>query len=123
MGSRLTSPTIPACLQMETPGPRQGLVCAFWKSDDRGGGHWNTTGCWTRGTRNNSTTCQCSHLSSFAILMAHYDIEVSSPQKPTGGKPGLGETDSCMVTQPQWSHPMPPSPFPGTQQLLWLAPL
>ncbi|KAF0886670.1 CD97 protein, partial [Crocuta crocuta] len=59
----------------KTTEPQQELVCAFWKSDERGGGHWNTTGCWTRGTGNQSTTCQCSHLSSFAILVAHYDIQ------------------------------------------------
>ena len=38
------------------------------------------------GRGNGSITCQCSHLSSFAILMAHYDVEVSRrghPQKPT----------------------------------------
>ena len=29
------------------------------------------------GSGNGSITCQCSHLSSFAILMAHYDVEVS----------------------------------------------
>ncbi|XP_042784615.1 adhesion G protein-coupled receptor E5 isoform X1 [Panthera leo] len=80
---------------METPGPRQGLVCAFWKSDDRGGGHWNTTGCWTRGTSNNSTTCQCNHLSSFAILMAHYDIE--DPKLALITKVGLALSLVCLL--------------------------
>uniref|UniRef100_A0A9L0J6U3 Adhesion G protein-coupled receptor E2 n=1 Tax=Equus asinus TaxID=9793 RepID=A0A9L0J6U3_EQUAS len=59
----------------EKPGTRQELICAFWKGADDGGGHWATTGCWTLGSWNNSTTCQCSHLSSFAVLMAHYDEE------------------------------------------------
>ncbi|XP_035922418.1 adhesion G protein-coupled receptor E5 isoform X2 [Halichoerus grypus] len=59
----------------ETPGPRQELICAFWKSDGNSSGHWAMTGCQTLGTRNGSTTCRCNHLSSFAILMAHYDIE------------------------------------------------
>ncbi|XP_025223101.1 CD97 antigen isoform X3 [Theropithecus gelada] len=57
------------------PGPRQELICAFWKSDSNRGGHWATEGCRVLGSRNGSTTCQCSHLSSFAILMAHYDLE------------------------------------------------
>ncbi|XP_027438108.1 adhesion G protein-coupled receptor E5 isoform X3 [Zalophus californianus] len=61
--------------QPETPGPRQELICAFWKSDGNSSGHWAMTGCQTLGTGNGSTTCRCSHLSSFAILMAHYDIE------------------------------------------------
>uniref|UniRef100_A0A9L0JP44 Adhesion G protein-coupled receptor E2 n=1 Tax=Equus asinus TaxID=9793 RepID=A0A9L0JP44_EQUAS len=59
----------------EKPGTRQELICAFWKGADDGGGHWATTGCWTLGSWNNSTTCQCSHLSSFAVLMAHYDVQ------------------------------------------------
>ncbi|XP_025718875.1 adhesion G protein-coupled receptor E5 isoform X3 [Callorhinus ursinus] len=59
----------------ETPGPRQELICAFWKSDGNSSGHWAMTGCQTLGTGNGSTTCRCNHLSSFAILMAHYDIE------------------------------------------------
>lgn len=58
---------------------RQELICAFWKGDNKSGGYWDTTGCWKLGGWNGSITCQCSHLSSFAILMAHYDIEVSSP--------------------------------------------
>ncbi|XP_014978620.2 adhesion G protein-coupled receptor E5 isoform X8 [Macaca mulatta] len=57
------------------PGPRQELICAFWKSDSNRGGHWATEGCRVLGSKNGSTTCQCSHLSSFAILMAHYDLE------------------------------------------------
>ncbi|XP_045848167.1 adhesion G protein-coupled receptor E5 isoform X4 [Meles meles] len=60
--------------QNATPGPRQELICAFWKRDNRSG-HWATTGCRTLDTKTGSTTCQCNHLSSFAILMAHYDIE------------------------------------------------
>uniref|UniRef100_A0A9L0J8I3 Adhesion G protein-coupled receptor E2 n=1 Tax=Equus asinus TaxID=9793 RepID=A0A9L0J8I3_EQUAS len=51
------------------------LICAFWKGADDGGGHWATTGCRTLGSWNGNTTCQCSHLSSFAVLMAHYDVQ------------------------------------------------
>uniref|UniRef100_A0A8C8YS08 Adhesion G protein-coupled receptor E5 n=1 Tax=Prolemur simus TaxID=1328070 RepID=A0A8C8YS08_PROSS len=51
------------------------LICAFWKGDSNISGHWATTGCRMLGSRNGSTTCQCSHLSSFAILMAHYDVQ------------------------------------------------
>ncbi|XP_007129484.1 adhesion G protein-coupled receptor E5 isoform X1 [Physeter macrocephalus] len=59
----------------EMPGTRQELICAFWKSDSNRRGYWATSGCQTLGSRNGSTTCQCNHLSSFAILMAHYDVE------------------------------------------------
>uniref|UniRef100_A0A8C9PEQ8 Adhesion G protein-coupled receptor E5 n=1 Tax=Spermophilus dauricus TaxID=99837 RepID=A0A8C9PEQ8_SPEDA len=51
------------------------VICAFWKIDSNKSGHWDTTGCWKLGSGDNSTTCQCNHLSSFAILMAHYDIQ------------------------------------------------
>uniref|UniRef100_G1Q8W4 Adhesion G protein-coupled receptor E2 n=1 Tax=Myotis lucifugus TaxID=59463 RepID=G1Q8W4_MYOLU len=49
--------------------------CVFWEPGQNGSGHWSTKGCWMVGTRDTSTTCQCSHLSSFAVLMAHYDEE------------------------------------------------
>ncbi|XP_047555965.1 adhesion G protein-coupled receptor E5 isoform X8 [Lutra lutra] len=80
--------------QEETPGPRQELICAFWKSDNRSG-HWATTGCRTLGTRNGSTTCQCNHLSSFAILMAHYDIE--DPKLALITKVGLAVSLVCLL--------------------------
>ena len=79
VGSRLTSTTAPTCSQWEMPGTRQELICAFWKSDSNRRGYWATSGCQTLGSGNGSTTCQCNHLSSFAILMAHYDVEVSRP--------------------------------------------
>uniref|UniRef100_A0A8C6ARB8 Adhesion G protein-coupled receptor E5 n=1 Tax=Monodon monoceros TaxID=40151 RepID=A0A8C6ARB8_MONMO len=59
----------------EMPGTRQELICAFWRSDSNRRGYWATSGCQTLGSGNGSTTCQCNHLSSFAILMAHYDVE------------------------------------------------
>ncbi|XP_061472608.1 adhesion G protein-coupled receptor E5 isoform X2 [Rhineura floridana] len=51
------------------------LICAFWKPDN-GSGLWSQEGC----TRLNSSTadsthCQCNHLTSFAVLMAFYDVE------------------------------------------------
>ncbi|XP_054573342.1 adhesion G protein-coupled receptor E5 isoform X2 [Eptesicus fuscus] len=57
-----------------TPSSREELICAFWKGNDSGG-YWSTTGCKKLGSRNNSIICECSHLSSFAVLMAHYDVE------------------------------------------------
>ncbi|XP_066128193.1 adhesion G protein-coupled receptor E5 isoform X2 [Saccopteryx bilineata] len=54
--------------------PWQELICAFWKGNNSGG-YWATTGCKKLGGGSVSTTCQCDHLSSFAILMAHYDVK------------------------------------------------
>ncbi|XP_035888249.1 adhesion G protein-coupled receptor E5 isoform X2 [Phyllostomus discolor] len=59
----------------EKPRSRQELICAFWKGDSDSGGYWATTGCWKVGSKNGSTTCRCRHLSSFAVLMAHYEVE------------------------------------------------
>ena len=28
-------------------------------------------------SRDDSTTCQCTHFSSFAVLMAYYDVQVT----------------------------------------------
>ncbi|XP_038628597.1 adhesion G protein-coupled receptor E5 isoform X2 [Tachyglossus aculeatus] len=54
---------------------KQEVICAFWERDSDGSGHWATRGCEKTGSSDTSTTCTCTHLSSFAILMAQYDIE------------------------------------------------
>ncbi|XP_030889203.1 adhesion G protein-coupled receptor E2-like [Leptonychotes weddellii] len=61
-----------------TPGPTQKVFCVFWNHTPDGYGHWSTTGCRMVATGDTSTTCQCTHLSSFAILMAHYDVPKES---------------------------------------------
>ncbi|XP_012584651.1 PREDICTED: CD97 antigen isoform X2 [Condylura cristata] len=81
--------------QQEIPGPRQKLICAFWKHDSHRTGYWATTGCRTLGSRNGSTTCQCDHLSSFAILMAQYDVEDHSLAVIT--KVGLSLSVFCLL--------------------------
>ncbi|XP_037001717.2 adhesion G protein-coupled receptor E5 isoform X1 [Artibeus jamaicensis] len=79
----------------EEPQSRQELICAFWKGDNDSGGYWATTGCWKVGSRNGSTTCRCSHLSSFAILMAHYDVE--DPKLTLITKLGLALSLVCLL--------------------------
>lgn len=72
-----TSSHLHLLLQALTAGPRQKVFCVFWEHGEDECGHWAMTGCRTVGTRDTSTTCQCAHLSSFAvILMAHYDVQV-----------------------------------------------
>ncbi|XP_070372989.1 adhesion G protein-coupled receptor E2-like isoform X1 [Equus asinus] len=58
-----------------TPQPRKKVLCVFWEHSRSESGHWATTGCTMVGTRDTSTTCQCTHLSSFAVLMAHYNVQ------------------------------------------------
>ncbi|XP_043550694.1 adhesion G protein-coupled receptor E3-like isoform X3 [Chiloscyllium plagiosum] len=44
-------------------------LCAYWMHTTNGG-HWSPSGCELVGSNDTHTTCQCDHLSSFAILMA-----------------------------------------------------
>ncbi|XP_034506633.1 adhesion G protein-coupled receptor E2-like, partial [Ailuropoda melanoleuca] len=58
-----------------TPGLKQKVFCAFWDHTPDGYGYWSTTGCRMVTTGDTSTTCQCTHLSSFAVLLAHCDVQ------------------------------------------------
>lgn len=42
-------------------------------------GYWSTQGCKLLETNKSHTTCSCSHLTNFAILMAHRGNVVSGP--------------------------------------------
>ena len=53
--------------------------CSFWNYSERSMmGHWSTQGCKLLGSNKTHTSCSCSHLTNFAILMAHREISVSS---------------------------------------------
>lgn len=58
---------------METAKQREQLMCAFWKAHDNGSGYWDNEGC----SMNDTGICHCNHLTSFAILMAQYHVQVS----------------------------------------------
>uniref|UniRef100_A0A673JYD0 Adhesion G protein-coupled receptor L2 n=1 Tax=Sinocyclocheilus rhinocerous TaxID=307959 RepID=A0A673JYD0_9TELE len=48
--------------------------CSFWNYSERSmTGYWSTQGCKLLATNKTHTTCSCSHLTNFAILMAHRD--------------------------------------------------
>lgn len=52
--------------------------CSFWNYSERTMmGYWSTQGCKLVDTNKTRTTCACSHLTNFAILMAHREIVVS----------------------------------------------
>ena len=67
--------------QSVTPGPREKVHCVYWERGQNGSGHWDTRGCWVTRTRDSSTTCQCTHLSIFAVLMAHYSVQVRTSER------------------------------------------
>uniref|UniRef100_A0A8C3FVX7 Adhesion G protein-coupled receptor E1 n=1 Tax=Chrysemys picta bellii TaxID=8478 RepID=A0A8C3FVX7_CHRPI len=48
------------------------LLCAYWKPDSR---RWATDGCTLQKLTTTITRCQCNHLTSFAVLMAFYELE------------------------------------------------
>ncbi|KAM6904700.1 adhesion G protein-coupled receptor E5-like [Xenentodon cancila] len=49
-------------------------VCVFWDSSNQGGA-WSTRGCSMVESNLEYTVCSCTHLSSFAVLMALYETE------------------------------------------------
>uniref|UniRef100_A0A8C5HDY9 Adhesion G protein-coupled receptor L2a n=1 Tax=Gouania willdenowi TaxID=441366 RepID=A0A8C5HDY9_GOUWI len=52
--------------------------CSFWNYSERSMmGHWSTQGCKLLDSNKTHTTCSCSHLTNFAILMAHREITVN----------------------------------------------
>ncbi|XP_038234268.1 adhesion G protein-coupled receptor E3-like isoform X3 [Dermochelys coriacea] len=51
------------------------IVCVFWNLT----GTWSTEGCRLLLVNSTHTTCNCNHLSSFAILMASHAIKESDP--------------------------------------------
>ncbi|KAG2471166.1 AGRL1 protein, partial [Polypterus senegalus] len=48
--------------------------CSFWNYSERSMmGQWSTQGCRMVESNKTHTTCACSHLTNFAVLMAHRD--------------------------------------------------
>ncbi|XP_029774663.1 adhesion G protein-coupled receptor E3 [Suricata suricatta] len=54
-------------VKMKLNGER--AVCVYWKSM-KVGGQWSSDGCFLKQANRSHTTCNCTHLSSFAVLMA-----------------------------------------------------
>ncbi|KAL1022901.1 hypothetical protein UPYG_G00033940 [Umbra pygmaea] len=49
--------------------------CSFWNYSERSMmGYWSTQGCKLLDSNKTHTTCSCSHLTNFAILMAHQEV-------------------------------------------------
>ncbi|XP_052584388.1 adhesion G protein-coupled receptor E5 isoform X1 [Peromyscus californicus insignis] len=73
-------------------GPRQEPLCAFWDTGDDGSGRWATDGCSLNVT---TRLCHCSHLTSFAILMAQYHVK--DPRLELITKVGLSLSLACLL--------------------------
>ncbi|CAM5169596.1 unnamed protein product [Eretmochelys imbricata] len=48
------------------------LFCAYWETSTR---RWDSRGCNLQQLNATTTCCKCSHLTSFAVLMAFYELE------------------------------------------------
>uniref|UniRef100_A0A2K5LP68 Adhesion G protein-coupled receptor E2 n=1 Tax=Cercocebus atys TaxID=9531 RepID=A0A2K5LP68_CERAT len=77
--------------------PRRKVLCVFWEHGQNGCGHWATTGCSTMGTRDTSTICRCTHLSSFAVLMCPYDVQEEDPVLTVITYMGLSLSLLCLL--------------------------
>ncbi|XP_074194200.1 adhesion G protein-coupled receptor E2 isoform X3 [Rhinolophus sinicus] len=93
----LSSPVTFIFQHSVTPGPREEVFCVFWEHGQNGSGYWSTKGCWIVGTRDTSTTCQCTHLSSFAVLMAPYDVQEEDPALAVITYVGLSLSLLCLL--------------------------
>uniref|UniRef100_A0A671KHH2 Adhesion G protein-coupled receptor L3 n=1 Tax=Sinocyclocheilus anshuiensis TaxID=1608454 RepID=A0A671KHH2_9TELE len=52
--------------------------CSFWSYSKRTmTGYWSTQDCRLLGTNRTHTSCSCTHLTNFAVLMAHVEVKVS----------------------------------------------
>ncbi|XP_054418047.1 adhesion G protein-coupled receptor E2-like [Pteronotus mesoamericanus] len=93
----LSSPVSFVFQHSETPGPRQQVLCVFWEHGQNGSGHWATKGCRMVGSSGTSTTCQCTHLSSFAVLMAPYDAQEEDAALAVITQVGLSLSLLCLL--------------------------
>lgn len=51
--------------------------CSFWSYSKRTmTGFWSTQDCRLLATNRTHTSCSCTHLTSFAVLMAHVEVKV-----------------------------------------------
>uniref|UniRef100_A0A8C2IFD1 Si:ch211-241f5.3 n=1 Tax=Cyprinus carpio TaxID=7962 RepID=A0A8C2IFD1_CYPCA len=71
--TNLTKPINLTFSHLEKKNEKQRPMCVFW-DPELDGGAWSTRGCTTVISSADQTDCSCSHLSSFAVLMALYDI-------------------------------------------------
>ncbi|XP_077356752.1 adhesion G protein-coupled receptor L3-like isoform X6 [Festucalex cinctus] len=54
--------------------------CSFWSYSRRTmNGYWSTQDCRLLGNNRTHTTCSCTHLTNFAVLMAHVDVKNTDP--------------------------------------------
>ncbi|XP_077326209.1 adhesion G protein-coupled receptor E3-like [Lithobates pipiens] len=68
----LSSPVIFRLSHLQPISPLHEFVCVFWDPEKN---NWSKEGCETGQSDNKHTNCTCTHLSSFALLMAPHEIQ------------------------------------------------
>ncbi|XP_077327710.1 adhesion G protein-coupled receptor E3-like [Lithobates pipiens] len=68
----LKSPVILRLSHLQPLQPHFKVICVFWDPVRDG---WSDKGCETEQSNGTHTNCACTHLSSFALLMAHHEIQ------------------------------------------------
>ncbi|XP_061176026.1 uncharacterized protein LOC133184977 [Saccostrea echinata] len=76
----LSPPLTLTFLPMNKTGDITSSVCVYWNFSSRNGlGGWDTDGCELVQSASNKITCQCNHLTNFAVLMS-LDTDVADTE-------------------------------------------
>lgn len=71
--------------------------CSFWSYSKRTmTGYWSTQDCRLLATNRTHTSCSCTHLTSFAVLMAHVEVKVGV-YPPVLAREGMGKIKGSVV--------------------------
>ncbi|XP_043767133.1 adhesion G protein-coupled receptor E3 isoform X2 [Cervus elaphus] len=70
----LSQPVVLSFQHMKVNPRNKKIFCVYWKSTKEGN-RWSKDGCALKQTNKTHTICNCTHLSSFAVLMAFHDQE------------------------------------------------
>ncbi|CAG5127495.1 unnamed protein product, partial [Candidula unifasciata] len=77
-GLKLPKPVVFTMRHLEEVDTKYTPLCSFWDiSHNKQFGYWSQDGCHILRTNKTHTTCECNHMTNFAILMDLHGIEMS----------------------------------------------
>ncbi|KAA0722362.1 Adhesion G protein-coupled receptor L3 [Triplophysa tibetana] len=72
----LSEPVVFTVKHIQQSGENFNPNCSFWSYSKRTmTGYWSTQDCRLLGTNRTHTSCSCTHLTNFAVLMAHVEVK------------------------------------------------
>ena len=92
--STLSSPLTATFSHLETSGLSD-PSCIWWDYVSR---TWSEQGCWVTASNSSSTTCQCSHLGSMAVLMQEAGTTFAAPHSTTANPSTLTVVIAAIVS-------------------------